>query len=243
VGRPDAQVLGDARETVAALLAALPRRVAPSREAELAKLRAWNIGKLARLAPQMDYLAAIRAALPPDGVFVDEVTQVGFVSRLAFPVDAPRRFLSPGYQDNLGWGYGAALGAQAALPGAPVLAIAGDGGVMYQIAELATAVGHKLNVVLVVFDNGMFGNVRRIQEEAYGGRIIATDLANPDFVRLAESFGVRGYRARTGPELERAIRAAFEAAAPALVHVPCGPMPSPWDMILMPRVRGAALLA
>jgi acetolactate synthase-1/2/3 large subunit len=180
----------------------------------------------------------MRNALPDNGVFVDEVTQLGFAARLAFPVYAPRTFLSAGYQDSLGWGYGTALGAKAARPDLPVLAIAGDGGIMYQIGELATAAHHNLAVVLVVFDNGLFGNVRVFQREHFGSRFIASDLTNPDFARLAETFGVAGFRAKTPGELEKALGEAFALGKPALVHVPVGEMPSPWDMIFMPRVRG-----
>jgi acetolactate synthase-1/2/3 large subunit len=186
----------------------------------------------------MGFLKAIRTALPLDGIFIDEVTQLGFASRLAFPVEHPRTYLSPGYQDNLGWGVSTALGAKAARPDAPVLAISGDGGFMYQVGELATAVQHKLAAIFVVFDNGSFYNVRRIQDERFGGRRIASDLVNPDFLQLAESFGVAGQRARNAEELETAIRKAIQLDAPALIHVPCGDMPSPWDMILMPKVRG-----
>ena len=162
----------------------------------------------------MAFLRAIRAALPADGIYVEDVTQLGFVSRLAFPVFAPRTFLSPGYQDTLGWSYGVALGAQAALPGRKVVAVAGDGGFMYQAQELATAVRHKLPVVAVVVDDGAFGNVRRIQQQQYGNRLIACDLANPDFVKFAESFGVRAWRATTPEALERSLREAFAANAP-----------------------------
>ena len=76
---------------------------------------------------------------------------------MALPIEKPRTFLSPGYQDNLGWGFGTALGAKAAMPDRKVLAIAGDGGFMYQVGELATAARHNLAVVVVVFDNGGFG--------------------------------------------------------------------------------------
>jgi acetolactate synthase-1/2/3 large subunit len=180
----------------------------------------------------------MRHALPDDGVFVDEVAQLGFAARLAFPVYKPRTFLSPGYQDNLGWGYGTALGVKAIKPGTPVLSIAGDGGFLYQANELATAVRHKLGVVAVVFDNGLFGNVRLIQREQFGNRIIASDLTNPDFRKYAESFGVAAYRAKTARELQQALEKALALGEPALIHVPCGEMPSPWDMILMKRVRG-----
>jgi acetolactate synthase-1/2/3 large subunit len=238
--RPAAAILGDAREAVGALISALPRhnRKRASRAAELAAHHAWFAGKMAKLEPQAGFVAAIRDALPADGILVDEVTQIGFAARLAFPVLQPRTFLSPGYQDNLGWGYGTALGVKAALPGRAVVAIAGDGGFLYQVGELATAAKHKIGLVAVVFDNSSFGNVRLLQETHYGGRLIASDLASPDFVKLAESFGVAGYRARTARDLKRALDRALAAGEPALIHVPCARMPSPWDMILMPRVRG-----
>ena len=159
----------------------------------------------------MGFLRAIRAALPDDGIYVEEVTQVGFASRLAFPVHAPRTFLSPGYQDTLGWGYGTALGAQAASPGRKVVLATGDGGFMFQAAELATAMRHRLPVVVVVFDDGAFGNVRRIQEQQYGNRLIACDLTNPDFVKFAESFGMAAFRAdyarRAGKRAAPGLRA------------------------------------
>jgi acetolactate synthase I/II/III large subunit len=127
---------------------------------------------------------------------------------------------------------------QAALPGRAVVAITGDGGFMYQAAELATAVHHNLPVVAVVFDDAGFGNVRRIQAERFGDRQIASDLTNPDFVRFAESFGAAAFRAEDAAGLERALRAALASGGPALVHVPVGGMPSPWDMLMLPRVRG-----
>jgi acetolactate synthase-1/2/3 large subunit len=240
--RPACSLVGDAATVLRALLGELPahNRERPRRDAELGAHRAWFDEHIGRLGPQMGFLRAIRAALPDDGIYVEDVTQVGFVSRLAFPVYAARTYLSPGYQDTLGWSYGVALGAQAALPGRKVVAVAGDGGFMYQATELATAVRHKLPVVAVVFDDGAFGNVRRIQREQYGNRLIANDLANPDFAKFAESFGVRAWRATTPDALERALREAFAAHAPGLVHVPVGEMPSPWDMILLPRVRGFA---
>lgn len=238
--KPAAAIIGDAAQALRQLIPRLARynRQREPRDAELGRHRAWLAGRLERLEPQVSFIKAIRKALPEDGIFVDEVTQIGFASRIAFPVEQPRTFLSPGYQDNLGWGFGTALGVKSALPHRPVLSISGDGGFMYQMPELATAVRHNLAVVAVVFDDGSFGNVRRIQQEQYGNRQIANELANPDFVKLAESFGVRAFRARDPAQLEAALEQAFALEAPALVHVPCGEMPSPWDMILMPRVRG-----
>lgn len=241
--KPACGLLGDAAVTLRTLLPTLKSSILQSegtdaRWPELPAIRADFAARLARQEPAMSFLRAIRAALPEEGIYVEDVTQVGFASRLAFSVPGPRLFLSPGYQDTLGWGYGAALGAAAAAPGRKVVLVAGDGGFMFQAAELATAMHHKLPVVAVVFDDGAFGNVRRIQAQGYGNRLIASDLTNPDFVRFAESFGMPAFKASSPEELEKAMRAAFALNAPALVHVPVGEMPSPWDMILLPRVRG-----
>jgi len=238
--KPDVTLLGNSGPQLRALVAALARhnRKRPSRADEIAGHRAWFAERLSRLEPQVGFLKAIRAALPADGIFVDEVSQMGFASRVAFPVEMPRTYLSPGYQDNLGWGFGTALGAKAAMPDRKVVAIAGDGGFLYQMAELATAARHNLAVVVIVFDNGAFGNVKRIQQERYGNRLIACDLHNPDFVRLADSFGVASFKAHNAKELEEALHKALALDAPALVHVPHGDVPSPWDMIMMPKVRG-----
>jgi acetolactate synthase-1/2/3 large subunit len=240
--RADCAIVADAAAGVRALLNRLPRhnRKRPRRDEIVAGHRAWLAERLRAAEPQMGFLRAIRAALPPEGVLVDEVTQMGFAARLAFPVERSRSFISGGQQDNLGFGYGLALGAKAALRDRPVLAIAGDGGFGYQAFELATAARHGIGLVAVVFDDGAFGNVRRIQQQTYGGRTIADDLHNPDFVRFAESFGVAARRARTPAELQAALTAAFREGGPALIHVPVGEMPSVWDMISLPRIRGQA---
>jgi acetolactate synthase-1/2/3 large subunit len=196
--------------------------------------------RLEKLAPQIGFLDAIRAELPDDGIFVDEVTQIGFAARLLFPVHKPRTFLSPGYQDNLGWGFATALGAQHARPDVPVLSISGDGGFLFTSNELATAMRHRIALAVVVFNDGAFGNVRRIQEEHYGNRVIASDLANPDFVRYAQSFGAEAERVRNPSELRGALNRAFKRRdGPTLIEVAVCPMPSPWEFIHMPRVRGS----
>lgn len=237
--RPDCSIVADAAPALRELLKRLPRHnLARKPREDVAVAQAWFAERLTRQEPQMGFLRAIRAALPADGIVVEDVTQVGFVGRLAFPVDGPRRYLSCGYQDNLGWAFGAALGAQAALPERAVVSISGDGGFMYQAQELATAVRHNLPLVAIVFDDGAFGNVRRIQAEQFGNRLIACDLANPDFVKFGDSFGVATYLARDAEQLERSLGDAIAARRPALIHVPVGEMPSPWDMLIGPRVRG-----
>jgi len=236
---PAAALIGDAKPILRRLIDALPTHHRPSRRAEMEERQAKMRSRLAKLAPQIALLEAIRAELPEEGVFVDEVTQMGFAARLLLPVYKPRTFLSPGYQDNLGWGYATALGAQHARADVPVLSIAGDGGFLFTSNELATAIRHRIPLTVVVFNDGAFGNVRRTQEEQFGNRVIASDLANPDFVRYAQSFGAEAERARNPQELRAALKRAFKRRdGPSLIEVPVSQMPSPWEFIHMPRVRG-----
>jgi acetolactate synthase I/II/III large subunit len=192
-----------------------------------------------KLKPQIGFLEAIRAELPEDGIFVDEVTQIGFAARLLFPVHKPRTFLSPGYQDPLGWGFATALGAQHARPQLPVLAISGDGGFLFTANELATAMRHGIPLTTVVFNDFGYGNVRRIQRERYGNRQIGTDLRNPDFVAFAKSFDAAAARVTTPEqlrtELRRALRRRYVAT---VIEVMVGDMPSPWEFIFMAKIRG-----
>ena len=213
------------------------RRRRPRTDAMMALKEGHARELAAHLAPQIAFIEAIRAELPEDGIFVDELTQIGYVSRIALPVYRPRTFLSSGYQGTLGWGLAAALGAKLARPEAPVLAVAGDGGFLFNVQELASAVRHRVAVVTIVFNDGQYGNVRMFQEQNFGGRFIATDLANPDFAKLAESFGVAGLRADSPAELRAALRRAFALDAPAVIEVRCGEMPSPWPFIQLPRAR------
>jgi acetolactate synthase I/II/III large subunit len=237
--RPALALIGDAASVLRPLVRSLSAHSRASRRAEMEERQAVMRGRLARLAPQAALLEAIRAELPEDGILVDEVTQIGFAARLLFPVYKPRTFLSPGYQDNLGWGFATALGAQHARHDVPVLSISGDGGFLFTSNELATAMRHRIALTVVVFNDGAFGNVRRIQEEHYGNRVIASDLSNPDFVRYAQSFGAEAERARDPQELRVALRRAFKRRdVPSLIEVPVGPMPSPWEFIQMARVRG-----
>ncbi|MGH8290056.1 MAG: thiamine pyrophosphate-dependent enzyme [Steroidobacteraceae bacterium] len=198
----------------------------PSRSDELLRLRAEWERKVAVLEPQISYLKVIRECLGETGILVEELTQVGFASRLVYPVYRPRTFLSTGYMGTLGWGFPTALGAKRTLPACPVVSITGDGGFMFASSELATAVQHRIALVTVLFNNNQYGNVQQMQRELYGGRIIASDLVNPDFVRFAEAFGARAARVRTPVELREALERGFTAEGPTLIEVPVGDMPS-----------------
>jgi acetolactate synthase-1/2/3 large subunit len=127
---------------------------------------------------------------------------------------------------NLGYGFPTALGVKAVCAERRVLSVTGDGGFMFGVAELATAVQHGINLVTVVFNNEQYGNVQQMQRDLYGGRVIASDLRNPDFERLVSSFGAHYQRAGTPAELAPALEQAFGAGVPAVIEVPVGAMPS-----------------
>ena len=233
--RPDVGIVTDAklgaRALADALAAALPKRL--SREEEFTALKAAFRNEIQRVQPQMGYLDVIRAVLPRDGFFVEEISQVGFASRFGFPVYEPRTFVTGGYQDNVGFGFMSALGVKIANPDKPVVSITGDGGFMFGVQELATAVKYDINLVTIVFNNASYGNVLRDQRNVYKGREIGSTLTNPDFVKLAESFGVTAYRAKTPAELKTALEKGFAHSGPVLIEVPTerGSEASPWPYL------------
>jgi acetolactate synthase-1/2/3 large subunit len=232
----DVGLVTDAALGVRALLEALAPLMdkRPSREAEFLALKAQAREQFVVVQPQVGYLDAIREVLPRDGFFVEEICQVGFTARFAFPVYAPRSYVSCGYQDNLGFGFMTALGVKVANPDRAVISVNGDGGFMFGVQELATAVQYKIPLVAIVFNNRSFGNVLRDQKTAFGGRMIGESLTNPDFVKLAQSFGAAGYRANDAGALKSLLaRALGESAGPTIIEVPGEPGTdaSPWPFL------------
>ena len=239
--QPDVGILADAKAALGALSEELERSgpVKSSRETELAALK-LEIDQSMRekVAPQMAYLDVIRKALPRDGYFVDEVTQVGFVSWYGFPVYEPRHFVSACQQGTLGYGFATALGVAAAHPDKAVVQVSGDGGFMFTMQELSTAVHYQLNLVTIIFNDNTFSNVQRQQDEWFDGRRIGSDLTNPDFVRMAESFGAGAYRVDSPASLAKVLPRAIDERGPTIVEVSLDErMPSPWPFILMGQNR------
>jgi acetolactate synthase-1/2/3 large subunit len=231
----DVAVVADAKLGVRAILEALhvTNVQRPSREQEFINVKAESRREIEVVQPQLAYLDVIRAILPRDGFFVEEICQVGFTARFGFPVYEPRTYVTCGYQENLGFGFMTALGVKVANPDKVVISINGDGGFMFGVQELATAVQYKINLIALVFNNRSFGNVLRDQQSSFGGRLIGESLENPDFVKLAESFGAVGYRAHNPAELKLALERALTQNAPVVIEVPSEPGTdtSPWPFI------------
>ena len=233
---PDAAVVADAQAGTRELLAAVRKlgygktsgRRAAIREASAAAHR-----EIQSVQPQMAYLNILREVLPPNAIVTDELSQVGFASWYGFPVYQPRTFITSGYQGTLGSGFPTALGAKVAHPDRPVVAITGDGGFMFGVQELATAVQFNIGVVTLVFNNNAYGNVRRDQRERFAGRVVASDLVNPDFVKLAESFGVGAARVTSPDHFRAALEKALAHGGPYLIdiEVPTDSETTPWTFI------------
>jgi acetolactate synthase I/II/III large subunit len=232
----DISIIADARAGTNELLAAVRKagyKKSSSRRGVIHEASAAAAQEIQKVQPQMAYLNVLREVLPDNAIVTDELSQVGFASWYGFPVYEPRTFISSGYQGTLGSGFPTALGAKVANPDRPVVAITGDGGFMFGVQELATAVQFNIAVVTLVFNNNAYGNVRRDQRERFEGRVVASDLVNPDFVKLAESFGVGAARV-TSPELFRpALEKALAHGGPYLIdiEVPKDSETTPWTFI------------
>jgi acetolactate synthase-1/2/3 large subunit len=233
---PDAAVVADAQAGTRELLAAVRKNgytKTSGRRAAIREATAAALQEIQRIQPQMAYLNILRKVLPHNAIVTDELSQVGFTSWYGFPVYEPRTFITSGYQGTLGSGFPTALGAKVAHPDRPVVAITGDGGFMFGVQELATAVQFNIAVVTLVFNNNAYGNVRRDQRERFDGRVVASDLVNPDFVKLAESFGVAAARVTSPDHFRTALEKALAHGGPYLIdiEVPKDSETSPWAFI------------
>jgi acetolactate synthase I/II/III large subunit len=220
----------DARATLEALgksLTGQPQR--PSRAAAVASVKDWCDVQFKRVQPQMEYVDVLRKALPDESIVVSELTQVGYFANMAFPTQRPRSYLTPGYQGTLGYGFPTSLGAAVGNPGRRVVSLNGDGGFGWGLQELATAARYHLNVAIVVFVDGRFGNVQRIQRRTFGHEFV-TEVANPNFQHLAAAFGIP-FRSVADPAGLGAELAAATTLGPLLIEVRVGEMASPWPVI------------
>ena len=229
-------VQGDAAEACRLLVDALGRHNRRrDRTGELAELRARHFERIAYLEPQLSYLRAIRSVMPDDGITVEDVTQVAFVAHIAYEHRRPRTYLATGGAGTLGAGVAHGIGAAAAAPDRAQLTIVGDGGMLFTATELATAVQHGINTTVLLFDNGAYGNVQRLQRQRFGpDRTIASTLRNPDWIAFGESFGVRTERAGSPETLPAVLEASLAHSGPSMVVVDITDEPDPWPLL---RVR------
>ncbi|MGD2139284.1 MAG: thiamine pyrophosphate-binding protein [Burkholderiales bacterium] len=216
-------VVGDASLVLASLIDAL---------GEQEEMPCWfdtdgfREAKRARLVehavPVLPLIDSLRAAVPDDTIFVDDLTLVGYWMPLCMETYLPRTLIHPGTYGTLGYSLPAAIGAKLACPEQTVVSISGDGGFMFTAQELATARALNLDLIALVFNDSAFGAIRKYQDRMFGSRHIGSELVNPDFVKFGESFGVNSVRVQA-TEAGDAVRRAQEAGGIWLIEVPFSP--------------------
>lgn len=220
--KPTLAVRGDAREVLQQLLQRLGGRTTARRESRVQEIAAVKREAreelIERVPAEVELLDAIREVLPKNTIVAAQ-SIAGHWARYALPMYEPSSFLFANTFGSMGFAFHAAIGAKIACPDKPVVAFCGDGGFMFGCGELATIAHYRLNIPVVVFNNGGYKILNNTQRKRYG-RTIGTELTNPDFVKLGESFGFRSSRANGPAELMSALREALAADAPTMIEVP-----------------------
>jgi acetolactate synthase-1/2/3 large subunit len=228
---PAVALHSDAKQGLEALTSELTTSRSTWTTDNLRTIREKNAASIAELGEIAEWVGALRDGMADNDILVGELTQVSYLSRVAYPVYAPRTFLSPGYQGALGYGVSTAIGAQVGRPDAKVVSISGDGGFAYGMAELLTAVANDIPATFVVFNDGAFGNVLRTQVEQFDGRTIGTNLHNPGFADLGRLFGLDSHTATSPKQLTGLLNEEAAADRPTLVEVPVGVFPDPGPLV------------
>jgi acetolactate synthase I/II/III large subunit len=162
----------------------------------------------------------LRAEIPEESIVFADASEMGLRMQTDFPAYAPRTFFYPSNYAALGWGFPAALGGAIGQAERWTVCVCGDGGFLMVAQELATAALYHLRVITVVHNDAAYGAIKAIQQTRHEGRYVDTDLNNPDFVKLGESFGVTSCRARNAGEFAFAVRQALRREGPSLIEVP-----------------------
>lgn len=218
---PEIGIAADARATAESLLEALRGGAVEPR---------WSAEEIGRLRRQIAearhdplfgaYIDAMREALPREGIIVQDMTMMSYRMNDAFPVYAPRTYLFPSSYGTLGFSVPAAIGAKIGRPDVPVVAVVGDGGFQFTMQEIATAIQFDVAVPIVIFNDSTYTAVDSAMKHSFSGKAIATELVNPDYVKLADAYGIPGVRANSPEEMRREVVAAFERRGPTIIDVP-----------------------
>ncbi len=225
---PTLGIVGDARDGLAGLVTALGPGAGTS-EWDWGWLATHRAARGSRYTQDVERLITVlREALAPDAIVVNDQTGINYWMEWHSPVLHPRTFLYPVGSATLGYAVPAALGAKVAHPERQVVAVVGDGGFLFSVNELATAVKYGLGVVFLVLNDQRMGAIKWLQEALYG-RWGEADLTNPDFPALAHAFGLPGQRVERLDDLPQALDKALSHRGPALLELPIAIDP-PWEL-------------
>jgi acetolactate synthase I/II/III large subunit len=211
-------LVGDAREILVQLLDRVAPRDCEAWRAEIESFRRERVESFRADLSPAGILAAIDEAAGGRCTIVSDVGQHQMWVAKLYPYRRPNTHLTSGGLGTMGFAVPAAMGAALARPEEPVWAISGDGGFQMNMQEIATMVQERIPVKMAVFNNGYLGMVRQWQQFFHGRRYSATPIWSPDYVKLAEAYGIFGRRVERGDQVEDAVRAAIAEPGPALVE-------------------------
>ncbi|MEJ7837521.1 MAG: thiamine pyrophosphate-binding protein [Thermomicrobiales bacterium] len=217
--QPSIEIHCDARAALLALESGIDRIASEwsIAEIQLARSSAEND---AFGADRVAWLEAIRCAMPDDGIVAWDMTMMSYVACGLYKVTQPRTWLFPHGFGTLGFALPAAIGAKLGKPDTAVACVVGDGGFQFTMQEVATAVQYRIGLPIVIFNDSAYSAVKDEQARTREGNFIAVDLVNPDYVKLADAYGIAGIRATSPEILEREIEAALNRDLPTIIDVP-----------------------
>lgn len=231
----DIPIVGDAKNTLEELLGEIKRL--PDTSSWLKTVDAWKKkhpliykGESKLLKPQY-ILEQLWELTKGDAILCTEVGQSQMWACQWYKHLSPRTWISSGGLGTMGFGFPAAMGAKLGVPGKEVFNIAGDGSIQMNIQELATCVENKINVKVLIFNNGYLGMVRQWQELFYKKRYSYTPITSPDFVKLAESYGAAGIRVTKKEQVRKAIQRAIKIDNTVFVEFIIEPEENVWPMV------------
>jgi acetolactate synthase I/II/III large subunit len=173
-----------------------------------------------RAARYVPYVRALRDGMERDAILVNDMTMLAYEAVRYFPTYVPRSYFFPRGFGTLGSAMPTALGAKVGCPDRQVVSIAGDGGFQFTLEELGAAVHHQIPVQIVIFNDGTHSAVKAAQHRTYPGRFIAVDLVNPDYVKMADAYGMKAYRPESPEALAAVLKETRSLNEPVLIDVP-----------------------
>jgi acetolactate synthase I/II/III large subunit len=208
-------IVSDAEPAIDALLRLIPERYRDGWEGIREKAHD------ARPASPEWLIEVLQETLPPETPAFADACEIGYRMHTDYRVRGPWLFFYPSNYITLGWGFPAAIGAAVALgPARHVVSVSGDGGFVMTAQELATVARYNLNVIAIVHNDSTYGAIKNIQKRAHHGRYRDVELNNPDFLKLADAYGVPAVRVGDPESFRLALQTALRRSGPSLIEVP-----------------------
>jgi acetolactate synthase-1/2/3 large subunit len=222
--KPAVGIVADAARTLRALIAEVEAGARPRERwsvEEVAAVREQLMEPAdARASGYLPYLKALRSGMERDAILTNDMTMMAYEGARYFPVYEPRTYTFPRGFGTLGSSMPTALGAKLGRPDRQVVSIAGDGGFQFTMEEIGAAVHHRIPVAMVIFNDSTHTAVKAAQRRSFRNRYIDVDLINPDYVKLADAYGIPGIRATSPDALTEALVEARGTDGPVLIDVP-----------------------